>query len=372
MKNKQGLRKSNIELLRIIAMLMIIAHHFAFYNGYATAYILNSANGLWLQMMRSGGKIGVSIFVMISGYFLVNSSGFKISKLMKLWLQVLFYSVLCYLTASLAQGHFDLSFQTIISTLMPLTYNRWWFASTYVILFIFSPFLNIMLHALSRKAYLGMLLVMLILWYAVPTFLLQSLQQNELIWFVFLYCLAGYIRLHGMKLFKHNYSYWLAFGIAAIVNFILRVLFMKQGIANKTFSDYASDFTDLNKIPILIVSVLLFLAFLHTEMKPRKWINTIASTAFGVYLIHEDPFIRQWLTDNVYKRVNVMSNELIPYTIIAVLGIYLAAGLFELLRINLIERWYVALLKKSDDKIGGVIDRFLNRLGEKISDKTVE
>jgi surface polysaccharide O-acyltransferase-like enzyme len=158
-------RQSNIELLRIIAMLMIIAHHFAYNNVYVTAYLFDTFNGFWLQMMRIGGKIGVSIFVIISGYFLVNSSGFKISKLLKLWLQVLTFSVVSYVISSLVQGSFDLSFKTIISTLMPLTYDRWWFASAYIVLFLLSPFLNKMLHALSRNAYLAMLLVMLFLWY---------------------------------------------------------------------------------------------------------------------------------------------------------------------------------------------------------------
>lgn len=370
MKNKRAVRQSNIELLRIVAMLIIIAHHFAYYNGYATAGVLNTAGGLWLQMMRVGGKIGVSVFVMISGYFLVNSSGFKIIKLLKLWLQILFYSILFYLIASLAQGSFDLSFETIRNTLLPLTYDHWWFASTYVVLFILSPFLNKMLHALSQKAYPAMLLVMLAIWYVVPTLLLQALRQTELTWFVFLYCLAGYIRLHGMRLFKHNYSYWIATAVAAAVNFILRVLFMEWGTKDELLSSYASDFSDLNKIPILIISLLLFLAFLHTEIKPKKWINTIASAAFGVYLIHEDPFIRQWLANNIFKRVDVRSTALIPYSIAVVLGIYLVAGLFELMRIHLIERWYSGGLNKLGGKLNGFFDRFLTRLGDKLSEKS--
>ena len=122
-----GLRQSNFELLRIVSMLMIIAHHFAYYNVYVTAYISNTANGLWLQMMRVGGKIGVSVFVMISGYFLVNSKGFKISKLLKFWLQVLFYSVLSYVVSSLVQGHFDFSFEFSIDRIVNIRFFTYYF-----------------------------------------------------------------------------------------------------------------------------------------------------------------------------------------------------------------------------------------------------
>ena len=215
----------------------------------------------------------------------------------------------------------------------------------------------------------AMLLAMFALWYVVPTFLLQALRQTELTWFLFLYCLAGYIRLHGIKLFKHNYSYWIATVIATAVILALRVLFIRLGINNQTFATYSRVFTELNKIPILIVSVLFFLAFLHTEIKPKKGINIIASVAFGVYLIHEDPFVRQWLTNNSYTRVNVTDSMLIPYTIAVVLGIYFAAGLFEFLRMNLIERWYMRALIKLDEKWDGFIRRRFTQIGEKLSEK---
>ena len=104
-------------------------------------------------------------------------------------------------------------------------------------------------------------------------------------------------------------------------------------------------------------------------MKPSKGINTVASVAFGVYLIHEDPFVRQWLTDNIYMRVNVLSARLIPYTIAAVVGIYIAAGLFEFLRINLIENRYMRGIRKLDKKWDNFIHCRFSRLGEKLSEK---
>jgi peptidoglycan/LPS O-acetylase OafA/YrhL len=66
-------RKSNFEVLRILAILMIIAHHVALYGGcdFATGEI--SVNKLWILLLASGGKIGVNIFILISGYFLISS-----------------------------------------------------------------------------------------------------------------------------------------------------------------------------------------------------------------------------------------------------------------------------------------------------------
>ena len=69
-KNKNH-RSSNIELLRIIAMIMIIAHHVSVHSGFVYPGEIISFNRLWIQFIQLGGKIGVNIFVLISGYFLV-------------------------------------------------------------------------------------------------------------------------------------------------------------------------------------------------------------------------------------------------------------------------------------------------------------
>ena len=74
-------RKSNIELLRIIAIIMIIAHHYCLYGGWSKVSGLSINNAI-LDFLVIGGKIGVAIFVLISGYFGINSE-FKIKKLIK-------------------------------------------------------------------------------------------------------------------------------------------------------------------------------------------------------------------------------------------------------------------------------------------------
>ena len=66
---KEKVRKSNFELLRIIAMIMIVFHHFAIFSESKFDINLITLNRLWNQFIRMGGKIGVNIFVLISGYF---------------------------------------------------------------------------------------------------------------------------------------------------------------------------------------------------------------------------------------------------------------------------------------------------------------
>ncbi len=76
-------RQSNIELLRIISMILIVAHHFSVHGGFDFSSTSFSVNRLYIQFLAMGGKIGVDIFVIISGYFLITSNKINIAKVLK-------------------------------------------------------------------------------------------------------------------------------------------------------------------------------------------------------------------------------------------------------------------------------------------------
>ena len=64
-------RNSSIELLRIISMVMIMFHHFAYHGNFEWNYNEITIPHLWYNFILMGGKVGVNIFVLISGFFLI-------------------------------------------------------------------------------------------------------------------------------------------------------------------------------------------------------------------------------------------------------------------------------------------------------------
>lgn len=84
-------RKSNLELLRIFAMLLIVAHHFAVHTNFQFPSSFTTINRAWIQFIVIGGKIGVNIFVLISGYFMVNTVTMKWNKVFKIWSLLVFF-----------------------------------------------------------------------------------------------------------------------------------------------------------------------------------------------------------------------------------------------------------------------------------------
>ena len=72
MKNQVRIRNSAIELLRIISMIMIVFHHFAVHGGFDFGASLSPTH-FWYNFILMGGKIGVNVFVLISGYYLIDN-----------------------------------------------------------------------------------------------------------------------------------------------------------------------------------------------------------------------------------------------------------------------------------------------------------
>lgn len=54
---EKNTRQSNIELLRIIAMLLIVAYHFGIHSGFNYSTDSITINRLWVQFIQGGGKL---------------------------------------------------------------------------------------------------------------------------------------------------------------------------------------------------------------------------------------------------------------------------------------------------------------------------
>ena len=91
-KNSGG-RDSNLELYRIITMLLIVAHHFVVNSGVMDkAYEAPlSANSIFLFLFGAGGKTGINCFIMITGYFMCKSR-ITHEKYVRLLSEIVFYN----------------------------------------------------------------------------------------------------------------------------------------------------------------------------------------------------------------------------------------------------------------------------------------
>ncbi len=355
---QQKPRQSNIELLRIIAMLIIVAHHFAVHSGFEFSYDTVTVNRLWVQFIRIGGKIGVNVFVLISGYFLITAKTLKTSKALKLWIQIFSYSVIIFAVFILS-GIRPFGIKELIRHCFPVSSSRWWFASTYFILYLISPFLNVLLNSFDRKIFQRFLTLLTFCWCIVPTLSGKLLESNNLLWFIYLYSLAGYIRLCGVKTNIKGRTYILLSFVLTILTWLSAVVF---GILETKYSiigDYDKSFYGAQCLPILIISLLLFVGFAKIEIGYKRLINVISSATFGVYLIHDNEYVRPFLWKTVFKVATYSdSSLLIPYSLFVIAIVFVSCTLIELARIHIFEKHYMGAV----NALAGKIDKIKERI----------
>lgn len=357
-------RNSSIELLRIISMIMIVLCHFATHGGFSFNVKSLSIPRLWWNFIEMGGNFGVDVFVLISGYFLVTSRGkvFDLKRILKFIGQVFIYSIAIYFVFCVI-GEQDFSLESCIKALFPITFNSWWFASTYFVLYLIHPFINMLLQKLDKNTYQVLIAMQIILWCIIPTFTTSNYQSNNLMWFITLYCVAGYIRLFGLnpRFTAKNYlGFWLLFsGIRYLSCIFLIVLGTKIPFA----AEHSLFFYNKQSVLTFLSALSLFMVFYRCNIGYIKWINVIASATFGVYLIHDSDLIRYWLWQECFKNAQYQESVfLIPYSIIVAVIVYIVCTLIDLLRQKIIEKPFMILVNSFSDKIIRPFERMLNSI----------
>ena len=336
-------RNTSIELLRIISMIMIMFHHFAYHGNFEWNFNEVTLPHLWYDFILMGEKVGVDIFVLISGYFLIENTEklFQPKKLLKFWGQVVFYSIMTYLlSVMLRLNAFEI--KQLIKVCLPITYPGWWFASTYFMLYLIHPFLNKLLHGLSKTEYQYLILMMVLCWSIIPTATTQLFESNSLLWFVTLYGIAGYVNLYGGNQKLQSKHYFSLYFMVLIITYTVSTTFLFLGTKKEEWSTHAIDFFEIERLPILLMAITLFMGFVTLKMNYHKWINMIASATFGVYLIHDSSYIRYYLWTNIFK-INQYQDStfLILYSILVVFILYVSCTMIDLIRKKLVEKPYM-------------------------------
>lgn len=332
-------------------MVMIIGHHLAVHGYFYFPPERVTLNREFVRLIEMGGKLGVDIFVLITGYFMTRGTGFRVSKALKFWGQVMFYSLTLYLFTGMT-GICPFGDTPIYKVLLPLIYVQWWFATTYFVLFLLSPYINRGLATLTRGQYKQLLGLMTVLWCLIPTIARKGGEGNDLTWFVYLYCLAGYFRLYGQEIrLSAKRCIVLGFGFIAL-NFAWALGCDILGTFLEGANQLAPMYYGMNHLPILLSAVFLFLGFSRLEMGYHPLINKLGSACFGIYLLHDSNYAREYLWLELLPN-NQYTEALwfIPAAIAEIALIFFLCAAIDLLRIATVEKWYMKLVTKLENRL---------------------
>lgn len=336
-------RSSNIELYRILVMLSIVAHHYVVNSGMLDSVHANmtSANSLFFYIFGAWGKVGINCFVLITGYFMCTSS-ITLRKFLKLYLEVVFYSLIINLIFY-ATGYTDLSAKSMVFSMFPIGSIKNDFTACFLVFYLFIPFLNALVHALTQKQHRMLIFLSLFTFSLLPLFMIE-VSSNYVVWFSILFFISSYLRLYPLKK-TDDTRFWTYASIGSIllgVASILCVVFANNYILLPRFGKmlhFHMFLSDSNQLLGLIIAVCTFMWFKSIKLAYSRSINTIAASAFGVLLIHtHSNTMRQWLWNDTIDCIghyDASYNWL--YAIGCVFAIYAVCTIIDIIRIKIIE-----------------------------------
>lgn len=328
-------RESNMELLRIISILMIIIFHCAFKSGFSFAPGF-SVNKLVVKTFWMLGELGVNLFMLISGYFMVNGR-FKWRKLVRLLAEVQFYTWgAVWLGGRL--GVYALSgWKQVLFTFFPVTTNFYWFITAYILVYIMSPYLNLLIRAMDEKTHRNLLITALALYCLIPTvfgFFYNNtegmLYYNRFIWLIIMYFLGAYISRKNCSREipeeqQRKRSARISVISAAVLVLSILVIDHFHGFFEWLGTTEPAYFWPPNTIPMVFLSVGLFTLFLHIKIPYNPAINAAASTTLGIYLLH-DGILVSWLWRTVFQCAAYQDSPLLPVRILTAAGVIFTVG----------------------------------------------
>lgn len=336
-------RDSNLELYRIIVMLMIVAHHYVVNSGLLQALTDAPLTATSMTMMLFGawGKTGINCFVLITGYFMCTSR-FSWQKLLKLYLQITFYAMVIYLIFCLT-GHQEFSPFTFVRKLVPIYSIKDGFTSCFIVFYLFIPFINILVQNLTRKQHLVLAYLLTAVYTLLPT-LRMTVSFNYVTWFIALYIIASYMRLYGKHIPLSHRQWGVAtlISLAAGMTSVAGIFFLRK-TGHINYLDPYFFISDSNKLLALAIGVSSFMWFKDIKIPYSRLINTVGATTFGVLLIHANSdAMRQWLWRETVDCTGHFGESLLltaGYATVSVLVIFTVCSGIDWFRGRFIEPW---------------------------------
>lgn len=274
-------RLSNIELLRIIAMLMIMVSHMCDSIGAPNKndYLSQPYFSFVRSCVEYVSVIGVNVFVLISGWFGIR---FKWQRLLELYFQIFFFSFLLLIFGLVVNDN-NISFGGIIG-MLTMGNNDYWFLKVYVMLYIISPILNSFIDNASEKNFrITLVLMALFIFYygwVSPDSTKWLVKGYCLVWFCFLYLLSRYLRLYktcfSQFSAKTDFFLYLVFAVILIIVAVFEIILQIDFKGRWKFY--------LN--PFVLFTALFLLLFFSKIKFTNILINRIAVSSVAAFLLH--------------------------------------------------------------------------------------
>ena len=341
---KVKVRNPGVDFIRIASMYAIIIHHILIHGGVMSKYSKYKE----LILMNISCFWHVSSYALISGYIGYKSN--KYSNLLYLSLWAIFYSSLIpyYYNKYKPQLYTP---KLTYKNFFPVIFDAYWYFTKYFGMYLFLPVINKGIERLTKYE-LRMVFISLIFFFVIMKDYMNPKSDPftmnrgySVVWLLICYLIGAYFGkfkhdYHGIKKFIHYFVYIIVFYYSAILCYKIPNKSIMYGYGYykiKLMTFLKSIFVmRISSVPMIFQSICVLLFF--TQIKYNQYLGKIITfigpLTFGVYLIHENPIIRNFVIKNLFKKdpYNLTLRIVIKLVLLRGLKVFGVCALIDYLR----------------------------------------
>ena len=298
-------RLSNFELLRLVAIFMIIIHHLVIKSaqtcGYTHPYDLNQ-DGLTGVFLNSLTASGVNLFLLISGWFGVRKIKTQIIRLI---LDCFIYSFITNILCIVFLGY-PFSWNELFYSCI-FTHN--WFVYAFIIFLLLSPIVERSLVQIDRKTLFHFVCLLTIV-NVIIGFMGGMYRHNgyNAYNFIYLFVIGRYLHIISeekkyIQFSKYSIIGWILCALPLTIGFIVLTHYKEWD------ESFSQNYFGYNNPFIILSSIFLFMSFSTMKIK-SKIVNLLAKSVFGIFLLHTTTifiYYRTTIIESLYQKYGYIS-----------------------------------------------------------------
>lgn len=318
---------------------------------------------IFLLLFSSWGSLGTCIFIIITSWFTCEKDGIHSKKVFYLIFQTFFISIFFSIIAKyFLQLPISRSclFYEICS---PFLQEQYWFITAYIIFYLALPILQMIVKYANKSQYNYFILFL--------TVIITLNKFNHVIIlgtlgdFIYLFFVTAWLKKYPQNFIEKNACKCALIMIVAISSVL--ICFQYVGVFYSKAYFFSLIMSFIGKwLPIYFLSFCIFYIFKNYLVIYSSFINRIAKTMLGVYLLHENLILRgyngcnSFLWHDICKLNDSFSSVFFPLIYISkVLAVFGICIFLELIREVIIDKLLL-------DKI-----KFWNSIFDKIDRKVL-
>ncbi len=368
-------RNYGIDLFRVVSLIGVIILHILGHGGVldATEQGLNYQI-IWLLELLAFPA--VNCFVLISGFvgYKSEKSYPKLKNIISLFFTVIFYcTCICVAIQLISPDNVDIF--DLFQSFFPVLTKQYWFFTMYFAVFLLSPMLNLLVNKANAEMLgIGFVTIVILSFSDTLTDIFVFKNGYSVIWFMALYLIGAIMKKYDIA---NKISVAVSvIGAAAMLIFtwLMKIYLPTFSIGILGISNIGDKLVSYCSPAMLMLAI--FLLCLFNKMKISKKLNPViaflSSSAFSVYLIHENKHIRRLLIKDNFEFLA----EKNPFVTIALviafaIGIYLICTFADKLRMLIFKLFKVDTISaKLEDIIKSLFKKCFAFLTDKTSHNT--